>query len=54
VSNMIQIHDMAYIKAIWELSKDSEYYTGEYEEKTNNFVISQIILQKRFESMKVN
>jgi chromosomal replication initiation ATPase DnaA len=53
VSNMIQIHDMQYIKAIWELSKDSEYYTGEYEEKTNNFVISQIILQKRFESMKV-
>jgi chromosomal replication initiation ATPase DnaA len=54
VSNMIQIHDMQYIKAIWELSKDSEYYTGEYEEKINNFVISQIILQKRFESMKVN
>ena len=52
VSNMIQIHDMQYIKAIWEMSKESEYYTGEYEEKTNNFVISQIILQKKFDSMK--
>jgi len=52
VSNMIQIHDTQYIKAIWEMSKESEYYTGEYEEKTNNFVISQIILQKKFENMK--
>lgn len=52
VSNMIQTHDMLYIKAIWEMSKESEYYTGEYEEKTNNFVISQIILQKKFDSMK--
>ena len=49
---MIQIHDMQYIKAIWEMSKESEYYTGEYEEKTNNIVISQIILQKKFEDMK--
>lgn len=54
VSNMVQLHDMQYVKAIWEMSKESEYYTGEYEEKINNFVISQIILQKKFENMKVN